>query len=362
MDKKESIIETEVVVVGGGPIGIETAIALKRLGVPTILFEAKQIGDAFSLWPPNTHFFSTPEHVALAGVPVHNLDQQSITGEQYLVYLRTLVEMFDLNLRAYEGVTAVIPQDDTFLIKTTHRTGEKQYRCRHVVLASGGMAAPRMMNIPGETLPHVTHYFRGPHPYFRQRILIVGGRNSAVEAALRCWRAGAEVAISYRNPEFEWISIKPHLGMDMNDRIRKGEITVLPSTLPVEITPSVVKLAHTDDGFVPTDAITAYQTDFVLLATGFVSDMSLFRKIGIALAPETEAPIVNEETMETSMPNVYAAGTAVGGTQKKFVHFISTTHKHVAKIVMAITGKPAGALGTITARNNAVTWEEVQAN
>lgn len=363
MNTNEVVTSTEVAIVGGGPIGIELAIALERLNVPYILFEAKQIGDAFSMWPPNTHFFSTPEHVALAGVPVHNLDQQSITGEQYLAYLRMLVEMFDLNLRAYEPVTAVSPQDDgTFILKTNHRTGERQYRAQHVVMASGGMDGPRLLNIPGEDLPHVSHYFKGPHPYFRQRILIVGGRNSAVEAALRCWRVGAKVAISYRNPEFEWERIKPHLGMDMGDRLQKGEITMLPSTLPVEITPSVVKLAHTDDGITPTDAITAYEADFVLLATGFVADMSVLRDAGVDLAPETEAPAVNEETMETNVPGLYVAGTVAGGTQSKFVHFISTTHDHVAKIVIAITGKQPGALGTIAARNNAVTWEEVKAN
>ncbi len=369
MNKNEDIKSTEVAIIGGGPIGIELAISLERLGVPYILFEAKQIGDAFSMWPPNTHFFSTPEHVALAGVPVHNLDQQSITGEQYLAYLRMLVEMFDLNLQAYEGVTAVIPPDhrgnkgcDNFLLKTSHRTGERSYHACHVVMASGGMDGPRLLDIPGEDLPHVSHYFAGPHPYFRQRVLIVGGRNSAVEAALRCWRVGAQVTISYRNAEFEWDRIKPHLGMDMGDRIRKGEITVLPSTLPVKITPSAVRLAHTDDGITPSDEFVEYEADFVLLATGFVADMSLLRNAGAILDIETEAPVFNEETMETNVLGLYVAGTVAGGTQSKFVHFISTTHDHVAKIVIAITGQQPGALGTIAARNNAVTWDEVKAN
>ncbi|HFQ94766.1 MAG TPA: pyridine nucleotide-disulfide oxidoreductase, partial [Anaerolineae bacterium] len=183
--------QCEVAIIGGGPIGVEMAITLKRLGVDYILFEAAQVGDAFMKWPPQTHFFSTPEHVALAGIPVHNLDQRSITGEQYLAYLRTLVEAFDLNLHNYEPVEMIRPYPDQFHVQTRHRTGPRTYACRYVVMATGGMAGPRLLNIPGEDLPHVTHYFPGPHPYFRTRLLIVGGRNSAVEAALRCWRAGA---------------------------------------------------------------------------------------------------------------------------------------------------------------------------
>ncbi|MCB0113844.1 MAG: NAD(P)-binding domain-containing protein, partial [Caldilineaceae bacterium] len=160
--------ETEVAVVGGGPIGIETAISFKQQGVKTILFEAAQIGDAISRWPPNTHFFSTPEHVALAGVPVQTLDQRPISGEEYLAYMRMLVEHFDLDLHNYEPVLAVERQPDGRFLLTTHKRGqERRYRARYVVFCTGGMAGPRKLGIPGEDLPHVTHYFPGPHTYFR---------------------------------------------------------------------------------------------------------------------------------------------------------------------------------------------------
>ena len=271
---------TEVAIIGAGPIGIELAIAFEELGVDYILIEANQVGDAFMKWPPNTHFFSTPEHVALAGVPVHNLDQRSITGEQYLAYLRTLVEMFDLNLRIYEPVTAVTPQEeDGFVVTTKHRLGEKSYQAKHVVLATGGMAGPRMVNIPGEDLPHVSHYFPGPHHYFRTKILIVGGRNSAAEAALRCWRVGAtDIALSYRRPEPNFERIKPHLAGDLKDRFEKGEITFYPATIPVEITPEYILLASTEDGMTPNGSTIKHEADFVYLATGFEADMSLFRQ------------------------------------------------------------------------------------
>lgn len=353
----------DVAIVGGGPIGIELTIALQEAGVETILFEAKQIGNAISRWPPHTHFYSTPEHVALAGVPVHNVNQQPITGEQYLAYLRTLVEYFDLNLHNYEPVQVVARDGEGFRLHTETLNGRKRhYQCDRLVLATGGMARPRLLGIPGEDLPHVSHYFPGPHPYFRRRLLVVGGKNSALESALRSWRAGAEVTISYRRPDFDYDVVKPHLADDISTRIEKGEIRFLPSTVPVAITQEHVVLAETGNDFDPTGDTFHHETDFLLLATGFVADMGMFRELGVTLRGEREVPAYDPATMETNVPRVYVAGTAAGGTQVSFKHFISTSHDHVGKIVRALTGRPPERLGTVGARNNAVSWEEVKAN
>lgn len=357
------IIDTETAVIGAGPIGIELAIALQRLNHNYILFEATQVGDAFMRWPKETRFFSSNEHLALAGVPVQNNSQLAPTGDEYLAYLRMLVEMFDLNLHNYEPLTAITRDNNGFLLRTQGRTSEQLYRCRHVVLATGGMAGPRQLNIPGEDLPHVTHYFPGPHPYFRTRVLVIGGKNSAMEAALRCWRSGAaQVALSYRGPELDFERIKPHLSMDMGDRLRKGEITFFPSTIPVEITPTYVTLATTDDGVTRNGRTIHHETDFVILCTGFRADMHLFRSAGVTLQGTAEIPVYNEATMETDVPGLYVAGTAAGGTQARFTHFISTTHHHVIKIVRHITGITPQQIGSVPARNNAVTYEEVKAN
>lgn len=352
----------EVAIIGAGPIGIELAIALQRAGVDYTLFEAKQIGDAFSQWPPDTHFYSTPEHVALAGIPVQNTNQLPLSGEQYLAYLRMLVEQFDLNVHVYEPVIDIQREGEGFRLTTKHRTGEHNYYSRYVVMATGGMAGPRLLGIPGEDLPHVSHYFSGPHPYFRTRVLIVGGMNSAIESALRCWRVGAEVTISHRRPELNFERIKPHLTMDITTRIEKGEITYLPATTPVAITPEQVVLARTDEDWNPTADTFTLEPDFVILHTGFVADMGLFQKAGIELLGREQAPVFDEETMETNVPRLFVAGTAAGGTQFRFKYFISTSHDHVGKIVYAITGKLPAKLGTVPARNNAVTWDEVKAN
>ncbi|MCA9973131.1 MAG: NAD(P)-binding domain-containing protein [Anaerolineales bacterium] len=353
----------DTLIIGAGPIGVELAIALRRLGHRYLLLESGQVGDFIAGWPPDTRFFSSPEHVALAGVPMQTLDQLAPTGEQYLVYLRMLVEMFDLNLHVYEPVLDIAKSGSTFHVRTQVRTGEQVYAARHVVLCTGGLAGPRLLGIPGESLPHVRHTFPGPHAYFRTRVLIVGGKNSAMEAALRCWRVGAaEVALSYRRPALNFERIKPHLSVDMGDRLQKGEIRFFPATIPVEITPTHVLLACTEDGVTPIGPTTAHETDFVLLMTGFRADMRLFRQAGVTLQGTAEIPTYNPHTMETDVPGLYVAGTAAGGTQERFKFFISTTHDHVARVVRAITGQPPGPLGSVPARNNAVTYEEVKAN
>lgn len=361
---EQESLNTTVAIIGAGPLGLELAICLQRQGVDHILFEAHQVGHEFSKWPPNTRFFSTPEHVALAGVPVHSLDQQAITGEQYQAYLRMLVEMFDVNLHNYEPVLAIEKQPTgDFVVRTRTRTAERQTRARYVVLATGGLSRPRRLGIPGEDLPHVTHYFPGPHAYFRTRLLVVGGKNSAMEAALRSWRAGAEVTLSYRRPELNFERIKPHLAMDIGDRLAKEEIAFYPATVPVEITPSHVVLASAQADGSPNGRLIRLPTDFVVLATGFEADMHLFTESGVELVGEEQAPRYNPETMETNVPGLFVVGTAAGGTQiHKFKLFISTTHDHVVHIVRAITGHAPIQVGTVQRRNNPVAYEEVKAN
>jgi thioredoxin reductase (NADPH) len=219
-----------------------------------------------------------------------------------------------------------------------------------------------MLGIPGEELPHVSHYFPGPHPYFRRRVLVVGGRNSAMEAALRCWRGGAKVSLSYRGAELNHDRIKPHLSMDIKDRLQKEEIIYYPATIPVKITPSHVTLAATLDGIAQNGSSMTHEFDAVLLCTGFEADMTLFRQAGVTLTNPEQVPMFDESTMETGVPGLYVAGTAAGGTQSRFTYFISTSHDHVARIVTALTGQHPGPLGTVAERNNAVTWEEVKAN
>lgn len=346
----------EVAIIGAGPIGLEMAVCLKRAGVDYVQFDAHQIGYSMTWWPRNTDFFSTTERLAIAGVPIQNNQQQRITGEDYLAYLRGVVELFDLQINTYEPVTTLERDDDCFLLTTAPLSGERQFRCRRVVVAIGDMEYANTIGIPGEDLPNVSHYFRDPHDYFRMRLLIVGGRNSAVEAALRCWRAGAQVAVSYRKPRFDE-RVKHWLLPDMEAQVEAGTITFFPETIPLEITPTHVVLQS-----LATGETIIHETDFVLLATGFRGDQSLLEMAGVELHGENRVPVFNEATMETNVAGLYLAGTVAAGIQQRYTIFIENAHEHVGKITADITGRWPEKLGDVRSRNYELAFEDIAAN
>jgi thioredoxin reductase (NADPH) len=326
--------KTDVVIVGAGPIGIEMAVALRRAAIDYVHLEAKQIGYTISWFAPQTRFFSSNERIAIAGVPLQTPDGSKSTREQYLTYLRSVVEQFDLQINTYEPVTNIERLGgDGFRITTKAGDGPRTYRCQKLILATGGTDHPRKLNVPGEDLPHVSHYFTDPHPYFRKRLLIVGGKNSAVEAALRSYSAGAHVAISYRREKLPEKSIKYWLLPEINTLIQAGRIEACFQTQPTEITPTSVKLRST----VGSDS-REVRADFVLALIGYEQDTTLFKLAGVELQGDCRAPRLDEHTMQSSIPNLYIIGTAVGGTQDKYTVFIENCHVHVSRVLTAITG------------------------
>jgi thioredoxin reductase (NADPH) len=353
----------DVAIIGAGPIGLELAVCLQEAGVDFVQFDAHQIGYTMTWWPRNTNFFSTTERLAIAGVPIQNNHQQRITGEDYLAYLRGIVEQFDLRVNTYEPVRALRRVADGFALETDPASGARRYRVRNVVLAIGDMHGPNRLGIPGEDLPHVSHYFRDPHDFFRRRLLIVGGKNSAAETALRCWRAGADVAISYRRPHFDERRIKHWLLPDLMAQIEAGSIRFLPETAPLAITPTHVELAPCRDGLpIPGAATQQHETDFVLLHTGFRGDQSLLEMAGVTLTGPNRVPAFDPDTMETNVPGLYLAGTVAAGVQQRYTLFIENCHEHAGKITAALTGRWPKALGTVPARNVALKFEAFEAN
>jgi len=347
---------TEVAIIGAGPIGIELAVALHRVGVKFLHFDAHQIGHTISWWPRETHFFSTTERIELAGIPIPNTAQGRITGETYLAYLRSIIEQMDLPIQTYEPVVDIQKEEDHYRLVTQTNSGRRVYRANKVVIAIGDMHRPNKLGIPGEDLPHVAHYFVDPHQYFRKKLLIVGGRNSAVEAALRCWRAGAKVTISYRQKNFDEKSVKHFILPDLLTQIELGTITFFPETAPVSITPAEVTLQKKDGTYIER------LSDFVLLLTGYIGDITLFGKAGVKLVGEIKAPEHNPETMETNVPGIYVAGTAAGGERKqRYTYFIENCHVHVARIVHDLTGEWP-QVGTIPSRQYELPLEDIQAN
>ena len=341
------MIETQVMIVGAGPIGLELAVSLKRMGADYVHVDAGQIGQTISWYPNQARFFSSPERIAIAGVPLVTDDQSKATKEQYLAYLRSVVQQFNLTVQTYETVQAIDREADTFTVSTVHRGQRKTYRAKHLVLATGDMHEPRRLGIPGEQSEHVSHYFRDPHPYFRQKLLIVGGKNSAAEAAMRCYHAGAQVAISYRREHFSE-SIKYWILPELKSLIKHGRIAFYPCTAPTAIDAEYVTLAPTDGEGQPMTGNGQTQrvaADFVLLLTGYQMNTKLLELAGVTLEGENRAPKLDTDTMMTHVPNLYVAGTAAAGTQLHFRLFIENCHPHVTRIIRSITGeKPPAAL------------------
>jgi len=331
---------TDVAVVGAGPIGLELAVALKRAGIDFLQFDAGQIGQTIYWFPAQTRFFSSNDRIGIAGLPLQTRDQSKATREEYLAYLRAVVGHFDLDVRTYERVASITPEaSGGFTLTTRSAAGENAYRASRVVLATGGTARPNRLGIPGEDLDHVSHVLEDPHKYFRRRVLVVGGKNSAVEAAIRCYHAGARVAISYRRPAFDPKHVKYWLLPELNGRIERGEIEGHLSTVPVAIHPTHVTLESVSGEATRHDVA----ADFVLAAVGYVADMELFRSAGVRLTGPNEAPTFDEHTMETSVHGLYVAGTAVAGTQQSYKVFLENCHVHVDRIVAVLTDAPPPA-------------------
>jgi thioredoxin reductase (NADPH) len=322
----------DIAIVGAGPIGIELAVALKRAAAGFLHFDARQVGHTISWFAPQTRFFSSNERIAIAGVPLITDDQTKCTREKYLAYLRGVVEQFDLKINTYEPVKSIVRDGDGFEITTQPTSGRVRYNVGKIILATGGTERPRRLGIPGEDLPHVSHYFRDPHAFFRKRLLIVGGRNSAVEAAMRAHHCGANVAISYRRSQLDAARIKYWLWPEMNGLMESGRIAGYFNSKPTEILADRVKLAD------ETGRVFEVPADFVLLLVGYEADMSLFKMAGIELRGAGQIPVFDPATMQSNVPGIYVAGTAVGGTQERYEIFLENCHIHVQRIVASLMG------------------------
>ncbi len=329
----------QAIIIGAGPIGIELHVVLRRLGVDVLHLEAGSIGQTITAYPKQARFFSSPERIAIAGVPLVSPDQAKASREEYLAYLRGVVQQFNLPIATHEPVRRISRDSNTglFTVQTPRRTATAE----HLILAIGDMHLPRELGIAGEDLPHVSHYFDEPHAYFKRKLLIVGGRNSAAEAALRCHRAGAHVTLSYRGESLDDNGIKYWLLPELKALFKANAIQFLPKTTPTKITDTHVVLDSTSNIAPGTSNI---PSDHVLLLTGYQQDKTLFEMIGINLVGDNRAPSFDPDTMMTNVPNLFIAGTAAAGTQNRYRLFIENCHDHATKIAQAITGEepPAG--------------------
>lgn len=320
--------EFSVLIVGAGPIGIELSVGLKRRGLASRVVDAGSLGHTISWWAPQTKWFSSNRRISIAGVPLNTVDGSKASREQYLNYLRSVVQQFDLDVQTKTIVTDAVKRDNgRFEVHTKSHAGSGTVMADAVVLAIGGTDRPNRLDIPGEDLPHVDGYLRETHQYFGRQVLVIGGRNSAIEAALRLHHAGAKVTLSYRGENLPEENIKYWMLPEMKGLIQADQIRAEFGTVPVEITPNHVVLARQDERI-------KIAADDVLSLIGYQQDKGLMRRCGVELLGTTQRPQFDDDTMQTNVPGIYVAGTAVAGTQSsKYKTFLENCHIHVDRIV-----------------------------
>jgi thioredoxin reductase (NADPH) len=340
---------TDVLLVGAGPIGLEMAAALKLAGIDYLHLEAGNIASTIGWYAPGTQIFSAPERLAIAGVPFLLSPQVRATREDYLNYLRTVALLHKLEVRSYRRVVAIRKRDDGFeadIVRSEHGAGgpdeierslqpveaiDERVVCSRIILAFGDMHWPNLLGVPGEELPHVSHYFEEPHRYFGQKVTIVGAKNSAAEAAVRLSRQGTFVTICHRSDDFDETRIKPWLLPELRLLIRENKMRFVPRVMLKSIDEDAVHVRH------ESDMVEAIPSDAVLLLTGYRQNPGLFEQLGIELTGPGRAPTFDAETMESSVKNVYLAGTCSAGTQIGGVKaFVETSHVHVDRILRAL--------------------------
>ena len=295
-----------VLVVGAGPIGLACALSAQRRGLDPLLIDAGAIANSIAHYPVGMVFFTTPERLEIGGHPLVCSGPKA-TREEALKYYRGVARAEQLRIRTYTRLLGAERRPDGLHCRVGSRLGEATIACRQLVLATGYFDHPNPLGVPGETLPHVSHYAEEPHLSAGLDLVIVGGKNSAVEQALNCYRAGARVTLVYRRAALK-PSVKYWLKPDLENRIKGGEIAARFEATVVRIDPDAVTL-ETPAGpeRVPADR--------VYLLTGYHPDLELFRSLGIVLDPESGRPALDPDTLECSVPGVHMAGSITAGRQ-----------------------------------------------
>jgi thioredoxin reductase (NADPH) len=321
----------DVAVVGAGPTGLACAIEAQKAGFRAVNIDKGCLVNSLYNYPANMTFFTTPELLEIGDIPFTTAHQKP-TRSEALEYYRKVAEHYRLDVRQYEIVERISGDDGNFVIDTSDRTSTaRQYHCRKIVVATGFYDLPNMMNIPGEDLTKVHHYYGEPHPYFDADVLVIGGKNSAAIAALELWRHGARVTLVHRGPEMHQ-NVKYWIKPDIENRIRNGEISAYFNTTVKEITPATVVLRTRNEEL-------TLKNDFVLALTGYHPDLDFLRKVGVLIGdPPDCRPSVRPETLETNIPGVYIAGVVVAGNRTNEI-FIENGRFHGREIALDLRRK-----------------------
>ena len=300
-------MRADVIVIGAGPTGLADAIEVQKAGFKVISIDKGCLVNSIFHYPANMIFFTTPELLEIGDIPFTTANPKPNRLEA-LEYYRKVAEHYKLDVRQYQRVETVTGADNEFHITTSDRLGRVyDYTCRKVIVSTGYYDRSNMLGIPGEDLPKVFHYYREPHPYFDNDVLVIGGKNSAAISALDLWRHGARVTMVHRGAKMH-AHVKYWILPDIENRIKNGDITAYFSSTVREILPDRV-VVETPDGEV------SVKNDFVFALTGYHPDYDFLRAMGIELSEEQRRPVCDPRTLESNVPGVYVAGVIVAGSR-----------------------------------------------
>jgi thioredoxin reductase (NADPH) len=323
----------KVIIVGAGPCGLSAAVELQKAGMEPLIIEKHCIVHSIYLYPTNLQFFSTPELLEIGGVPFTTPNEKP-TRQEALHYYRQVAAHHKLRIRSYEEVTSIRKTEagSGFEVLSKDRYGsEHRYESRFVVVSTGYFDHPNLLGIPGEELPKVTHYYKEAHPYTGTKVAIIGGNNSAIDAAMDLQRVGAEVTVVYRGEGYS-PNIKPWVRPVFESMVNKGRIRMLFGSRVVKIDERSVTIEHAGG------ELTVWENDFVLALTGFHPDRKLLEGAGVPVDEESFKPRFDPETMETNVKGLYVAGVIASGRNANEV-FIETGRHHGVLIARHISGQ-----------------------
>ncbi len=310
----------DVVIVGAGPIGLACALEAKNAGLSYVVLEKGTLVNSLYHYPVNMTFFSTSERLEIGGIPFV-CNSPKPTRSEGMEYYRRVAVAGGLHIRLFEEVTAAIKTGNAFTITSTKQT----YQAHNMVLCTGFYDIPYLLNVPGETLPKVKHYYDDPHFYAFQNVLVVGAANSAVDAALETWRKGANVTMLVRGERLSE-RVKYWVKPDVENRISEGSIKAYFNASLLAVRPNEVDI-HTADGPV------TIANDWVLAMTGYQPNLGFLQNLGIQLSNDAaRTPVYNEENFETNIAGIYLAGVICGGMNTHRL-FIENSREHALKII-----------------------------
>ena len=318
----------DVICIGAGPTGLASAIEAVRAGLRALVIDKGSLCNSIYHYPANMVFFTTPELLEIGDLPLTTPSEKP-TRVEALKYYRKCAEHYQLELRLWERVEGVSGGDGDFEVRTLCERGERRkYAARKIVVATGYYDLPNRIGIPGEDMSHVSHYYTDPHAFWQRDVVVIGGKNSAAEAALDLYRAGARVTLVHRRSELG-ATIKYWVRPDIENRIKAGQIRALFDTRVTRIELGKVYVAN-DQGEreIPADQVFAL--------TGYHPDFDFLRRLGVRLDPETNKPALNPETLESNVPGLFLAGVVIGGNATSEI-FIENGRFHGKQIIRALT-------------------------